>query len=436
MAKIDTSFEGLFNLLLETQYLHACPKDLRIFLKQQGLSGQHDMVIMSANFLSSKPREFNRPSNVQSTGMRYNSNSNQHSFQQAPVSSRPPQTSSEYNATPRNYVGARQSQPPTCFLCAKVGHIAKDCQVQSPRADVNKRNTQPAHIGSVAIEQQSAHTISCPRDASFQCGCIAPEYGNACVRDCANLPTFEGVVNDHKVEVLRDSGCSTVVVKTSLINPNEFTGKHRQLILIDNSILQVPTAMCNIQSPFFTGRVEVLCIDQPVCDLIIGNINGIGVFKAFPAPPVSTDKLETTCDMEEVVINQVVPSFVDNSYLITAVVDECHEYKVSSIACAMITRAQSERTQKPMQPLEVRTPIVTSISAVDFRSAQLNDLSLDKYMYMADTEFPIDRRAPLASWFEVDDGLLYRLVNRGQDNDPVKQLMVPTSLRLSVEIGS
>ena len=160
MAKIDTSFEGLFNLLLETRYLHACPKDLRIFLKQQGLSGQHDMVIMSDNFLNSKPREFNRPSDVQSTGMRYNSNSNQHSFQQAPVSSRPPQTSSEYNATPRNYVGARQSQPPTCFLCAKVGHIAKDCRVQSPRADVNKRNTQPAHIGSVAIVQQSAHTIS------------------------------------------------------------------------------------------------------------------------------------------------------------------------------------------------------------------------------------------------------------------------------------
>ena len=148
-----------------------------------------------------------------------------------------------------------------------------------------------------------------------------------------------------------------------------------------------------------------------MCDLIIWNINGIGVCKAFPAPLVSTDKLETTCDMEEVVINHVVPSFVDNSYLITVVVDECHEYKVSSIACAMITRAQSERMKKPMKPLKVRTPIVTSISAVDFRAAQLNDPSLDKYMDMADTEFPIDRRAPLASWFEVDDGLLYRLAN-------------------------
>ena len=147
MAKIDTSCEGLFNLLLETQYLHACPKDLRIFLKQQGSSGQHDMVIMSDNFLSSKPREFNRPSDVQSTGMRYNSNSNQHSFQQAPVCSRPPQTSSEYNATPRNDVGARQSQPPTCFLCAKVGHIAKDCRVYTvpPRRCKQAQHTARSH---------------------------------------------------------------------------------------------------------------------------------------------------------------------------------------------------------------------------------------------------------------------------------------------------
>ena len=174
------------------------------------------MVIMSDNFLSSKPREFYRPSDVQSTGIRYNSHSNQHSLQLAPVSSRPPQTSSEYNATPRDYDGARQSQPPTCFLCAIVGHIAKDCRAQSP----SRRCKQAQHIGSVAIEQQSAHTISCRRGSSFQRGCIAPEFGNACVRDGANLPTFEGVVNDHKVEVLRDSGFSTVA-KTSIINQSK-----------------------------------------------------------------------------------------------------------------------------------------------------------------------------------------------------------------------
>ena len=36
-----------------------------------------------------------------------------------------------------------------------------------------------------------------------------------------------------------------------------------------------PSAKCFLDTPVFTGEVEALCLLDPVCDLIVGNIHGI-----------------------------------------------------------------------------------------------------------------------------------------------------------------
>ena len=53
-------------------------------------------------------------------------------------------------------------------------------------------------------------------------------------------------------------------------------------MMIDRSLLQVPTAMCVVRSPLFSGRVEVLCLEDPVCDLIIGNVAGVQPIELCP----------------------------------------------------------------------------------------------------------------------------------------------------------
>ena len=37
-------------------------------------------------------------------------------------------------------------------------------------------------------------------------------------------------------------------------------------------IIQAHTAICMVNCPVYSGRVEALCLDDPVCDVIIGNI--------------------------------------------------------------------------------------------------------------------------------------------------------------------
>ena len=99
--------------------------------------------------------------------------------------------------------------------------------------------------------------------------------GNLCVENGRNMPMFEGYLEKHNVSILRDKGCSGVIVKKSLVEPSEFTVANRTLMMIDISLLHVPTAMCIVRSPLFSGRVEVLCLADPVCDLIIGNVAGV-----------------------------------------------------------------------------------------------------------------------------------------------------------------
>ena len=44
--------------------------------------------------------------------------------------------------------------------------------------------------------------------------------------------------------------------------------------MVDSSIIYASMAYINVNTPFFTGRTKCICLDNPVYDLIIGNIPG------------------------------------------------------------------------------------------------------------------------------------------------------------------
>jgi len=45
-------------------------------------------------------------------------------------------------------------------------------------------------------------------------------------------------------------------------------------MLIDGIVKRYPTAMVELDTPYFSGRTKVLCMDSPVQDIIIENIPG------------------------------------------------------------------------------------------------------------------------------------------------------------------
>ena len=90
----------------------------------------------------------------------------------------------------------------------------------------------------------------------------------------SRLPTAVGTVNGKKVRVLRDTGCTGVIVRRSLVSDGQMLSKQSGVTLINNYKQRCPMARINIDCPFFRGTTDALCIDDPAHDLVIGNIEG------------------------------------------------------------------------------------------------------------------------------------------------------------------
>ena len=90
----------------------------------------------------------------------------------------------------------------------------------------------------------------------------------------SSLPTAIGTVNGKEVRVLRDTGCTGLVVRRSLVSDGQMLNKQSGVTLINNYKQRCPVARINIDCPFFRGSTDALCIDDPAHDLVIGNIEG------------------------------------------------------------------------------------------------------------------------------------------------------------------
>ena len=85
----------------------------------------------------------------------------------------------------------------------------------------------------------------------------------------AELPVRKGAIGDWEVDVLRDTECSTAVVRTSFVK-----GERRKCVLFDGTVREFETAKLAVSTPFLKGQLEALVMQNPLCDLIIGNVPG------------------------------------------------------------------------------------------------------------------------------------------------------------------
>ena len=75
--------------------------------------------------------------------------------------------------------------------------------------------------------------------------------------------------------MVRDSGCNFVIVKKNLVEEKQLTGKVAFCTLADGTKRKFPVGNLNIDTPYYTGKVETLYMPEPVCDLVLGNKDGV-----------------------------------------------------------------------------------------------------------------------------------------------------------------
>ncbi|XP_040071417.1 uncharacterized protein LOC120843961 [Ixodes scapularis] len=201
----------------------------------------------------------------------------------------------------RNKEGSRLKVPTKgvsrCFLCNKSGHKAAECWTSSraqhgsacwrcgkPGHKSDACNWKPEDKGSktpqascmltVADSENPEETYIVLRNGE-QIPIVNAALGKAPRFLVDNMPVVRGEVCGRPVTVLRDSGCNTVVVKRDLVPDDKLTGVSSPVFLLDRTVKYLPEAEIEVRTPFFTGSLIAKCMDNPLYDLVLGNVHGV-----------------------------------------------------------------------------------------------------------------------------------------------------------------
>jgi len=150
-----------------------------------------------------------------------------------------------------------------CYSCGKSGHISRFC----PQRRSDSRSKRVDTVSSCQLVHDD-NRFCCQHESGnngtlkLECGCALPFVACLTVRpdvSSANgrLPVTTGRVNDVDVSVLRDTGCTTVVVRRDLVHDEQLTGEFRYYRMIDGTVKRAAMAVVDIETPIYQGKCLV-----------------------------------------------------------------------------------------------------------------------------------------------------------------------------------
>ena len=301
LGKVEQTYQGLIDFLVRDQLLECCSKDLYTYLKPRETKSAREMAVDADRYAEARG------------GVR--------------LVIKHEKSFSDQKGQHKSFGGSYGSKK-----CAKCGgnHNTSDCRRKEVNAVVEGETSQKSEASSLSQGQVSQgfqgqnrgrgfgsfgnRGRSRGRGRGFQgqgrgrggpkskspekknevsfCkttlvneslgGCepmVKPEVSdNSHVGVCyflkSRVPTAQGLLNGKPVLVMRDTGCTGIVVKRSLIDDKDLSDKETVVTLIDSSERSQPTAMVKIDCPFFKGTAEAFCIEDSLYDVVIGNVDG------------------------------------------------------------------------------------------------------------------------------------------------------------------
>nr|XP_027236067.1 uncharacterized protein LOC113827386 [Penaeus vannamei] len=228
LAGCKQTYVDVYDLVLTEQFLSACDKSMVLFLKEHDFQTFDQMIKYAELYMEAHVNygRKDREGHERSATGRASANINS--------------TSGVNRGEERMKGGTR-----ACFVCGRADHLAKDCYNRFGGSKYKDSKGVRSNVEKAAM----------------------PHYGD-------KLMIARGKVEGVCVDVFRDPGCTTVLVKDSLVPKSKLTGRMVDIRMANNMVFKYPEAFISVDTPFFTGNSLAACLPDPRYDLVIGTIEG------------------------------------------------------------------------------------------------------------------------------------------------------------------
>ncbi|XP_077541014.1 uncharacterized protein LOC144153239 [Haemaphysalis longicornis] len=377
LSGTERAYQGVKSLLLSEQFLENCGPPMALFLKEKKTRDTEELVQRADDYVMAR--------NMNNFGRKDQK-------REDPLAGR--------TADPgRREQFDRQPHPPApgvrCYLCYRMGHVAAQCRAN--RGQQGPKNTGLGAARNVSACLQQGYS-SLSEDKHTSVDNAAEPLG------APDLPVVEGRIKGRRCRVLRDTGCNIVIVSRRFVDDRELTGAHRTVHLADRTARKLPEARIQVDTPYYSGEIVAGCMDDPLFDLILGNVDGVRP----PGKPYKTWTAET----EETQVKSAVTE--------------------PTLPAAAVTTRQQARAKTSENFRALRAPtLISDVSAGEMREDQQADETLLRC-------FEAQRRGTRSTCkrngscgFFLRDGLLFREYVP-QSGAPSVQLVVPEQHRYKV----
>ncbi|XP_060592414.1 uncharacterized protein LOC132747116 [Ruditapes philippinarum] len=399
LSKVEKTYEKLLDFIVRDQFLDICNRELYQNLSSKKLFSAREVAEDADLFAKTR----GGPKYVVNHGIK--ERVKPYALPSRPVDRNQGSSYRMQRGNDRLVNRGRASQQYEgykCTCCGRLGHTAFFCRNKATNKanaaeDIEPNSMNPSKNDNSyqgnrrrggyrgrnrgrGRNRDADSKISMPRSDSgsslIELGDFE-DLGTVTINSC---PTTRGICNGKAIVAMRDTGCTCVIVRRNLVNANQLLGKSRRCKYIDGSEHRLDMALIDLDCPYYRGTVEVLCVDNPTNDVIIGNIEGA-----------------------------VEPNF-------------------GKLASAVETRSQSK--VKAHRKLKVPSQIL-DITNVEFVEKQQADGTLDGCRKKAEEGTVRNCRGKGQVKFQVRNKMLFREFTAG-NGDVSRQLVVPKDLRETV----
>ena len=285
LAEANDTVDAMKDLLVREQLINTCSTELALFLKERVPKTVDEATQLAEQYLEAHGGTLDTERTCRSVPT--SNRSSQNTYREIPAEYFKPQE--------------KKSKDKTCFYCKKEGHIARDCrakerqgtvaavrEVSNDNWRVQSKNEDGADAGASVKTAAFCQVINDDVSRNTENGLLKLADGSLIPiasgmrvirggKDTERLISSVGYIGNTKVKVLRDTGCTNAVVRSSLVRKDQLTRRQTYCALIDGTVKRFPVAMIQVDTPYYTGCIEAMCMENPIQDLVIGNLPGATV---------------------------------------------------------------------------------------------------------------------------------------------------------------